>query len=84
MILKIFSVYDSKAEAYLPPFFVASKGAAIRMFSDACNDVGHNFFKHAEDYTLFELGEFDDLTGNIHVLKAHVCLGGALEFLRVK
>lgn len=82
MILKIFSVYDVKAEAYLPPFYVASKGAAVRSFSDAASDPTHNFCKHAEDFTLFELGEFNDETGRIVTLDAFIPLGTALEHMR--
>ena len=29
MIVKVFGIYDSKAEAYLPPFFMKSK---VRLF----------------------------------------------------
>lgn len=65
MILKIFSVFDSATGAYLQPFFAASQGSAIRSFMDACNDTAHEFSKHASDYTLFILGEFDDSDGSI-------------------
>lgn len=83
MILKIFTVYDSKAEAYLPPFFSATRGLALRSFTDAVNTAGHAFNRYAEDYTLFEVGEFDDqhCTFEIHA----VCqpLGRAIEFLKL-
>lgn len=60
MKLQIFSVYDSAAAAYLPPFFTQTTGLAIRSFQDAVNDTNHQFHKHALDYTLHLLGEFDD------------------------
>lgn len=63
MILKIFSIYDTKAKAYLPPFFVPQDGQAIREFSNAVNSETHNFAKNPEDYTLIGLGEFDDENG---------------------
>jgi len=65
MIHKMFTVYDSKSETYTPPFFDHAPGRALRTFSDCCNDSGHQFGKHPEDYTLFECGEFDDSTGSI-------------------
>lgn len=79
MITKIFTVYDSKAEAYLPPFYMQSKGQAVRAFQDSASDPQHQFFRHSGDYTLFELGEFDDQTASFQMLHTMVNLGTALE-----
>ena len=38
MLMKMYSVYDSKVEAYLPPLFYKSKGEFLRAFGEACND----------------------------------------------
>ena len=65
MIQQMFTVYDSKAETYTPPYFDHSQGRALRTFADCCNDPGHQFGKHPEDYTLFNCGEFDDNSGTI-------------------
>jgi len=60
MKLEIFSVYDSKAAAFLPPFFMANGAVACRSFQEACNQPDSQFYKHPEDYTLFSLGHFED------------------------
>lgn len=73
--MKIFSVYDSKAEAYLQPFFTNTDGAAIRMFSDVVNDPDHGFSKHPGDYTLFSLGEWDEVTGQFAIAATAYNLG---------
>lgn len=65
MIHEIFAVYDSKAEAYTPPFFQHQEAMALRTFTDCCNDKEHTFGKHPEDYTLFNLGKYDDSNGTI-------------------
>lgn len=78
-MLKIFTVYDSKAEAYLQPFYALATGAAIRMFETAASDPEHKFNQHAADFTLFELGQFDEQTGKIEILSAHLNLGNALS-----
>lgn len=65
MIHKLFSVYDSKSESYTPPYFDHAEGRALRTFADCCNDPEHQFGKHPEDYTLYNLGEFDDGLGTI-------------------
>ncbi len=57
---KLFSIFDVKAQAYLPPFCLPERGMAIRVFGDCVNSSDHQFGKHPGDYTLFELGSFDD------------------------
>lgn len=64
MILKVFSVYDTAAGAYLQPFFAPTLGLAIRSFGDAINNPDHQFSKYAHDYTLYLLGEFNDSDGS--------------------
>jgi len=63
MKLKIFVIHDSKAEAYIQPFFQSTYGLAERMFTDEANNPESNICKHSEDFTLFYLGEFDQETG---------------------
>lgn len=63
MIIKYFSVFDSATLAFLPPFAAPAAGAAIRSFQDAINDEKHEMSRHFLDYTLFELGSFDDSSG---------------------
>lgn len=79
MILKVFTVYDSATLAFLPPFFCRSKGEAIRSFTQAVMDEGHQFAKHKSDYALFELGEFDDSSAAIAVSQVPVRVITALE-----
>lgn len=78
----MFTIYDSKAEAYLQPIFALATGAAIRSFEAAANDEQHDFHRFAGDYTLFEIGDFDQHTGRCTVLEAPVNLGTALHFIR--
>lgn len=76
-----FTVYDSKAEAYLRPFFAGTRGQAMRSFSDAVNDPAHEFNKHAEDYTLFYLGGFNEASGMLEPDQMS-SLGNAITFLK--
>ena len=77
---KIFSIYDEKAQAYLPPFFLPTVGMAKRAFADCCNSDSHQFGKHPADFTLFELGEFDDAHGDIQTRAAFVSLGNGIVY----
>lgn len=84
MILKVFSVYDVKAEAYLQPFFMTSKGQAVRGFTDLLNDGQSQFSKHPGDFTLFELGSFDDSNGFFTSNTVPIPIGCGNEFLNNK
>lgn len=80
MLHKLFTVYDEKAEVFLPPFFVPTLGIALRAFTDAINSDSHQFGKHPSDYTLFELGSFDDHDATLQE-KAKKSLGNGVEFI---
>lgn len=77
--MKIFSIYDDKVEAYLSPITAPTTAAAVRMFETAANDESHDFHKHAGDYTLYEIGLFDEEHGTIMPLDPRKSLGTALE-----
>lgn len=78
--MKIYSIYDSKAEAYLPLNFFPTKAAAIRSFSAAAQDPKSDFHKFAQDFTLFELGEWDEQTAKFVIHEAKIPLGTAVEY----
>jgi len=83
MIHHIFSVYDSKAGAYTQPFYAVNARVAIRMFTELANDPKHTFGTHPEDFTLFELGTFDDATAQIiQVDVKSSAIGKAIEYKR--
>lgn len=81
MITKAFSVYDSKALCYGVPFFMPSVGAAVRAFSDLCNDVQSVVNRHPADYVLYHVGTFDDAVGKLVELSPHVQLGIGVDFV---
>lgn len=81
MIHKIFSVYDSKAEAFNYPFSSQSRGSAIRSFCDAASGKDEALTKHPEDFTLFELGEYDYSNGSFNLHPTPISVGLALELL---
>lgn len=59
----LFSVRDIKAENFNTLMMFRRKEEAIRSFSIACNSSDTDFFKYAEDYSLWIVGEFDHDTG---------------------
>lgn len=81
MKLTMLSVYDSKAEAYLQPLFAQTQAVGVRMFKQAVNEEEHMFHIHAADYTLFEIGTFDQNSAKMTLHKAPLVLGNAIQFL---
>ena len=77
MILKMYSIRDSKAEIYNRIWCLTTHGEAERAFRDLANDDGTTVGKHPEDYDLYYLGKFDDNSGKFepvdspeHIVKA--------------
>jgi len=80
-MLKVFCVYDDKAKAYLPPFFLPEMGMATRAFADAINDKSHAFGRHPADYTLFCCGTFDDRGGKFDIESTLLVVAHGIELV---
>lgn len=65
--MRIFTVFDTKAAIYGQPFYAVTDGIALRMFSDAVNNNSPDnaLNRYPEDFTLYYIGEFDDVTGSV-------------------
>lgn len=77
MILKMYSIRDSKGGVYHRPFYKAHEAEAERDFKTGVNDEKSTMYLYPEDYDLYYVGEYDDETGTIrgidtprHVAKA--------------
>lgn len=78
MIWRLCSVYDKGAAVWLPPFCVRSAGEAVRMFQQSCRDSKTMMAQYPEQFALYEIGMFDDVTGEASAsLQAHVLLSVA-------
>lgn len=69
------AVFDRKIALYDPPFSIRHQGEAIRQFEDLKKDTNTRFGKNPEDYLLFQIGTYDDVTGSIENLEKPVQLG---------
>ena len=64
--MKMFSIFDSKAAAYMTPFTLQSSAHAIRQIAEMLLQPQPSpFSDYPEDFTLMEIGEWDQLTGEI-------------------
>lgn len=64
----IVSVKDRAADGFMRPFYVPRNEMAIRSFTDEVNRSAPDnpIYQHPEDYDLYEIGVFDEDTGEIH------------------
>lgn len=64
MKFRMYSIFDSAAASFLPPWTIPTEAMALRhLGSLPQSQPGHDFVKYSEHYTLFFLGEFDADTG---------------------
>lgn len=80
----IYTVYDSKAQCFMQPFYMERHEVAQRHFAAAANDITTDIGRYNTDYTLFCIGEFDDATGIITTLQQFQNLGLAASYLKEK
>jgi len=79
---KFYAIYDSKSEAFSNPFVIKTRGEALRGWTDAANDPKTQYYSHPADFTFFEIGEYEDQTGQLIPFETKIPLGTALEFKR--
>ena len=64
-MLRVYSIFDDKAQVFNTPFFSINHGTALRAFGDLCNDTRSSISRYPQDFHLYCLGEFDEDKGCI-------------------
>lgn len=80
MILKAFSLLDTKVGMFSAPFFLAHTGQAIRAVMDLGADQNTTVGRHPSDFCLCEVGFFDDQSGELQRVQP-LQLGTVASFL---
>lgn len=77
MELKAYSIRDTKAEVFNTPFFQKTHGEAERSFRQLVSDNKSMPSLYPEDYDLYYIGTYNDITGLVsptetpqHIMKA--------------
>ncbi|QXP44291.1 MAG: nonstructural protein [Arizlama microvirus] len=81
MVIKVFSIFDVKAKVYSNPFFMPHSGQAMRAFGDLVRDEKTEVNRHPEDYSLYQVGEYDDNVGCFLKFDYPVFLNKAVDFI---
>lgn len=77
---KIFVLKDDKSATYGPPIVEQTRGMLIRSIQEGLAQGTAIWAKHPQDFTLFEMGEYDPRTGNIELYESKSCLGLVQDF----
>lgn len=79
---KVFVFKDEKSESYGPPITYENRGMFIRDFVQAGLQSGQPIWaKHPQDFTLFELGEYDARSGQIELYESKFAVGLVQDFV---
>lgn len=70
MIHKVFNLYDAKSEVFDIPMFAKTTNEMLRDLTAVVNRENdrNKLWLYPSDFTLFEVGEYDDLTGTFNTL----------------
>lgn len=80
MKLKLFAIKDNALDAFGPTFQQATVSAGLRTFKDLVTygDESNRYRRNPEDYVLYQVGEYDDESGQLFDTK-NVRLASAVE-----
>lgn len=78
---RIYSIYDTKLQAFFSPFTAQNDEVAKRNFESLANDEQSRIAMHPSDYQLINVGTWNDATGIVEP-DDHKNLGFASEYQR--
>lgn len=81
---RVFALHDSKAKVFGNPFFMPHVGQAVRNVQEAAKDSNSMLAKYPGDFTLFELGQYDEFTGVLVAAPTLVNHGLVSSLIEVK
>ena len=61
----LYSILDTKAIIYSPPFAAANDAIAIRMVMDILRNQDNNLSRYPDDHELYCVGYWDEVNGDI-------------------
>lgn len=78
--MRLFVVKDMKAQIHLSPFFNKTVAEALRGWQTIANEGESMISKFANDFRLFELAQFDEITGRLEQYELPKDLGSAADY----
>lgn len=84
MLMNVYSIYDTKGDYFVPPWFSRTHADAIRDFAKAVGTPGSPMGDHPADFELRCIGTWDDLAGEIRPHEDHKVLGIGIDFVHTR
>lgn len=84
MIRKVFTIFDAATKTYSPPMLYRTIEEAIRVFRREVNEPTSQLSRYPADYSLFELGTFDDETSIFQCHMTPMRVASAHELVQVQ
>lgn len=83
MKMVVVSIKDTCADTFGRPAYVATEGVAIRQFQDEVNrpSEDNQLYRHPDDFHLYYLGLFDDVSGHFELLEIPKVIARAKEMM---
>lgn len=85
--LRLYSIYDSKAEQFSPPQVYHNDMLALRAFEGIVNDDKMLIKKYPEDFSIYYVGNLSDSDGCYYVencdeSRVPILIGRAIEYVQ--
>ena len=87
LTLRLYSIYDSKAEQFSPPQVYHNDMLALRAFEGIVNDDKMLIKKYPEDFSLYYVGNLGDSDGRYYIessdeSRVPVLVGRAVNYVQ--
>lgn len=85
--MRLYSIYDEKAEQFSPPQVYHNDMLALRAFQGIVNDDNMLIKKYPEDFSLYYVGNISDSDGRYYIepsdeARIPKLVGRAIEYLQ--
>lgn len=84
MLIRMYSIYDKKVNVYQPPLFCHNAGDALRTCHMHFSNPETKVNKYPEDFDVYDIGEYDDQTGQLKPHTNPQFLSTAVDILGIK
>lgn len=72
----LYAIFDTASGVYDGPIPGVSDGHMVRVFSDMANNKDHQIGAHPEDYSLIQVGVWNDANGEINDIPCKTLITG--------
>lgn len=87
VLLRLYSIYDSKAEQFSPPQVYHNDMLALRAFEGLVNDDKMLINSYPEDFSIYYIGNISDTDGRYYLessdeSRVPILVGRALDYVQ--